>query len=496
MFGHQVMEMTGITGAAFASSKFKCASVAYEVRAELTGAGAADFTIKKDCQSAAYAHCTLVYVSLYKSPEGIPGMRFDYRCSGQKYGWTESSIMIGLKKVPEGTPTPGLGAFFKAVCTKGPATSLYFASIINQGSFQWVKSADQEIISSPNCFDKGAIFTFLSWENYFPIFPVTESDWDYLASIIPAPWIPSQHRPHPVLPPGGNTGPSSPCDTTTPSLSSPCDTTTPNVPVPVYFIEYGFAVVDRICLHFPEMPGDNKCCKFCYQQTTTTTTPTRPCPPPYCYDCTWDEIWYALLATCIVWRFMRCCCGGASVSAFWFYWSGYDPHNGLKPYEPMIRGPRNVYDANQAPFLRVFCTTGMSSLLVTGLTYFFINMMDFLISEVFLKKEMCIKILNFELGQSLAAHVQGGGAIFGIFDWYDYHYYACGIMDIVCFWRLAGLAWVTWMSVWWVYLWALQSEMMGMKEVIVVETEYKVAEGAAAGAGAGGGAGFGWFGWW
>jgi len=248
----------------------------------------------------------------------------------------------------------------------------------------------------------------------------------------------------------------------------------------VYFIEYGFIMTDRICMHFPELQGNNNCCKFCYTPGTTTTSSSLPCPPPYCYDCTWDEIWYAILATLIVWRVMRCCFGDGQRSGYWYYWSEKTRGTGYEPYSPMVTAPLSAYEEGKGICCGVACSTCFCALIATICTYYFINCLDYWVTVCILKKEMCIKLFSFEYSV-WDGHIMGDGSIFGIFDWYDWHSYSCGIQDIVCWLRLSGLMLVTWMSVWWVYVWAVLSEAKAVKEILVTETTFTSAEGYAAG---------------
>jgi hypothetical protein len=237
-------------------------------------------------------------------------MRFDYTCTGSSF--PTASVLVGLKKVPDHAQTPGLAAFFDNVCpvpgAKSTATNLDFSKILTEFGANFAKSVDSQIISSSHCFKTAAIFTLLNEENHLPIFPVTASDWDRLVRMIPEPFSPAAP---------------------TPTGSNPCSPT-PAVEPPHYY-EYGFAVVDRICLDLPDLVASRKtiapahtCCKYCHQSTPeklTTTLPYVPPPPTeeYCFDCVYDEMLYAILATIIVHRIAKCFFEGICSAEDYYY---------------------------------------------------------------------------------------------------------------------------------------------------------------------------------
>jgi hypothetical protein len=423
-------------------------------------------------------------------------MRFDYTCHGTaKY--QQASVLIGLKKVLDSTPTPGLGAFFNTVCgsSKHSSAALDFASIPALAPFQFAKSSDFALLSADGtgttssgpcstttgkCFNNAAIFTWLYGNNHLPLFPVTASEWAALQAMIPAPPLVTT-----VVTTGGSTG--GPCDTT------PVTHTHIN-----YQAEYANIEVDRMCLVFEGLAGaaarEARCCKYCTckEELTPTTTTSTPPKELYCFDCVWDEIMYAILATLIVWRLCNCCFGGYVTGTWYeldFAKEGLRPSEDLdRGYSPMIASVRPMVTSSaDAPWRQSFCRVGICTLIVTVAVYLLINIVDYLLTVKVFKKELCIKIFDFEKS-AYDGKVNGDGCLFGLFGFYDNRSYANIVVDAVCWERLLGLMCVTWLSIWWVYLYQLCFESRGMKEVTVIETEYSAAGGAAAGGGGGGGA--------
>merc|ERR1719201_2534687 len=128
-------------------------------------------------------------------------------------------------------------------------------------------------------------------------------------------------------------------------------------------------------------------------------------------------------------------------------------------------------------FRRASCGLAMCTFFSTLIAYFVVHQLDFLITEKWMKKEMCIKIYSWE-----ASDMPGTPSDWGSWTFrYDNKHYHLDIFDRVCFFRLLGLIVVTWFTVWFVYAYSRFKQVQAEKVTRYTETEF------IGGAGGGGG---------
>jgi len=244
------------------------------------------------------SRCTLASISMYVSEAGIPGMRLDYACSVGRH--KAATVLIGLRKVPDGIGrTPGLGKFFKRVCenstnvTNDETLAFDLIDSMSMTGASFAKSADMLVMeSAKDCFESGVVYTFLDENSNLPVFPVTDSEWDYFVINLP--------RSKNGLCTGGGPIPK----------QAPCAEQVTAPPQTCFHPKvYGHVIADRVCLHFADSYMDgrvdkNDCHPSCGPpnfsekvkiHTTFTPPQTKPCAT--CYDCEGDDVVYAILGT-------------------------------------------------------------------------------------------------------------------------------------------------------------------------------------------------------
>merc|ERR1712217_369508 len=96
-----------------------------------------------------------------------------------------------------------------------------------------------------------------------------------------------------------------------------------------------------------------------------------------------------------------------------------------------------------------FMICGISSIF----SYYIINICDYVITVLIAKREMCIKILNFNYDDAKGLPFSGGASIFWEYENnpnYVYEYF-----NDVCYFRLWGLIFITWCTIFYVYSWGM-----------------------------------------
>jgi hypothetical protein len=388
--------------------------------------------------------CDLSGVSMYLSDSGIPGMRLDYDRCGIGPA-KQATIMVGLRKVPDNYgATPGLADFFKQVCEPSTdnaqlQTRLRFDlidTLTSNGCF--AHSADMTFMkSNSNCFDPAVVFTFLDYNNHFPVFPVKDSEWSYFVEKVPKMGKPVVDGPIATTP-------------------SPCAPVVPPPPV------YSHIIADRVCVAMPDLECSSTCGKFCEPVVPKNFTTTSYPFCRVCYDCEVDEIWYAVFGTILTFWLCSCCYSSSQTSS-WF-WSGMG-----KEYSPLVTAVENGA-VNRPTWSRTTSAFGCMSLMMSFCSYYFINMVNYWIVVVLHKKEMCVKVWDFEtaLGGAASAY---GSTHFSLGT--GHSQYAC--YNDVCYFRMFGLIFCTWLSLWALFsywFWHVQLETITVeakREEVIVE---------------------------
>jgi len=368
--------------------------------------------------------------------------------------------MIGLRKVSGNMPVPGLIPFYKDVCNLGSDKAAYLnlghIPLGSAGS-QWAAQADYQYMTScmGNCFDPVTMITFLNQDNKFPIFPVLAAEWDWLVSQLP--------EPPPVY-------------YEIDQMKNPCSTET----VPIYPEEYGCMKVDRLCLWFPELHGNNKCERPCNSVTPITTTPKVPIGE--CFDCYWEEVWYTIVAAYLVYQFSRCFSQIIVVryNQIICWVIGGDAMN---QYSPMSTGRgRNMQSLSMqldsSSYWRAVPLYFFGTLFLTVFVYGLLHLLDIMVSVWWLNRELCLRIFGWTTCNKAD----------GYWTWGD-NGYQVYIYDVACFWRLVGEVFACWFCFFFLIQYWHYSLNIAVKEVSIIEEETIEGEYAEGGAAAGGAAG-------
>jgi hypothetical protein len=321
--------------------------------------------------------------------------------------------MMGLRKVPDNFgATPGLADFFRQVCDTPTGSDAQLQARLRfdlidtlfEGGGCFANSADMTFMkSAKNCFDPAVIFTFLDANNHFPLFPVKDSEWNYFVEKIPK---------------------------MTKKLVSETDPCAPPIPPPEV---WSHVTADRVCIAMPDLECSSTCGKFCTPANITTFT-TPPVPCRICYDCEVDEIWYAIFGTILT--FWLCSlCYSSSTTSFWF-WSSQ------KEYTPLVTAIENGAQDRKS-WSSTVSAFGCMSLLMSFISYYFINIVNYLVVVNLGQKEMCVKVWDFQTALGGAASAFGTahfslGVGHTVYDCYN----------DVCYFRMFGLIFVTWLSLW------------------------------------------------
>lgn len=461
LMGGQTLNMTGLLD--IRSSKFHCEYADHEMRAVLdTGDSTPVATI--NVHNSLYpalvtTQCILTQISMYKSAgTDIPGLRLDY--DDCPFGPAKkATLMIGLRKVPNNWgKTAGIAQFFKDVCptsgTKGGDSTLKFNAIdMVSGLGCWAQSADYTLMTSErDCFEPAMIFTFMDAQNHFALFPVTDNEWEDLVQMIPKAKVPDMG--------GVVVAAAAPAD-------SPCAPVVP-VPTPSGVHVYGSILQNRMCLAMPELGCHNFCGKVCVPvtpQSAQTSTPLPTCTT--CYDCEWMEMIYAVLCTIVAFIIANTIhkrCSGQEVHAK--FWTN-DIRMPDMPYSQLTQPKRAISRDTWCQ-----ACTGMFflSFVATLIAFTLVNFIDYVIAVHWLEEEMCLKIFEYQ-----NYHIRG--------TWWTEGSLSTCVND-VCFWRLAGLFLVVWMSLWLFFCYWRYHLQVTVEKQEIKRIEAKVEFGAGSGAGA------------
>jgi len=451
LMGGQTLNMTGLLD--IRASKFRCEVADHEMRAVLDAGRAVLGTGDQSPVATLNVHpslergspqlgarvttqCLLTQISMYKSVgTEIPGLRLDY--DDCPFGPAKkATLLIGLRKVRDNWgKTPGLGDFFKDACAKGSEgrrdSKLRFDHAF--GTYQtaagpgcWAQSADYTLMTSErNCFEPAMVFTLMDDQNHIPLFPVTDSEWEYLQKTIPT---------KPAVPAGG----------VTPVDAGPCAPRTPEgQPVKVY----GHILQNRMCIGMPELGCDNSCGKVCKPPTVqsgTTTTAPQTCTT--CYDCERSEMCYAFFCTilafviCNTWH--KHCYNGICAGRF-IGTSAFESST-QRSWNSDMRMPEQPYSQISPPLKALNQKTwpgaciGMFflSFVSTLLAFTIVNCLDYCISVHWYGEEMCLKVFDWQNHYYLSGYWNGGND----------RTLTCH--NKVCFFRLWGLFAAVWFSLW------------------------------------------------
>jgi len=359
--------------------------------------------------------CLLQDISLYRSMDGMLGLRLDYgKCmtAGKR-----AIIMVGVRKVPDrvdvGNAT-NLRGFFQGVCGNGTSafnTVLQFANaqlVRSQSSTCFAISADMVDISAldktafPRCFPDSVVFTLLDVADDFPLFPVEETDYDWLLSQLPVET--------------GQNGDDDPCA----PLNQPKQMV-------------GEVVMDRLCVSFDGLADSvctNQCGpKFCTEDpNSASTTPFLPfSPPALCIDCEWHEAIYAFIATGLVVMFSYLTYLSHSMSwvaAWYFVDLPGQPKNSfgaLSPTQQPFHDKTSItslccrccpsfclpvrHEGVNEQMWRAACIGFFfSTMFWSFFWYFAINIIDWLFTVYVLNQELCIRLWGFQYNFDMDAY--------------------------------------------------------------------------------------------
>lgn len=328
--------------------------------------------------------CLLQDISLYRTRDGIPGLRLDYgHC--QKMATEQAFIMVGLKKVANDTLTPNLRGFFEETCDPNRNKSLPFPEqfldlrqAIGYGDYCFAASADMQKMRSliPGCFNTSTAYTFLDGVDEFPLLPVTEGDWDWLISNLPVQ--------------------SMAVDT----LSNPC------APVNHHIRTYGSVTVDRLCVNFEGLTHlgkkcNNKCGKWC--EAVEQMSALMPMAPPagYCYDCEFQEALYLIIAPPIVMYLTYYVFLAFSQAKKGMGWKPANPEDAA--YRTIAQQQGGVNQGNLHTFRERFGfhprrmrNVAIIAGLATLFVFIILNLVDYVITVKILGHTQCIRIFPFQ----------------------------------------------------------------------------------------------------
>jgi len=415
-------------------------------------------------------------------------MRLDYVDCG--YGPAKkATILVGLRKVPETTETPGLAAFFQDVCGAKPGAQKANLSLRLKTEFPkcWANSADMQLLTSDkDCFDAALVITLLDTANHFPIFPVKDSEWAWLLSVIARPEHPlaaaDVHAPAPD--------------------PNPCAKPAPP-PQEIFPKVYGNLLADRLCVAMPEMGCDNECGKTCGAvRALSVGDPKKSCTA--CFDCEIDEMLYAVLATLLAFnvvQFIYKSCLEKSMQ--WLFNEGrvhpktavshqvWDSNTYSDLQMPTTHNQGGVHD-NYHPNTGYGCAVlsmGIVSFFISVGSYYLLNMIQYLIVVKGQGKEMCVKLFDFQTNLATNSSTwqswDEGAQIVGFWSWGADRVVDC--YNDVCPQRLLGLMICTWLSLWsifayWRREWAAKATVMKLQE----KSHYMISGAGGGGGGAGG----------
>lgn len=425
-----------------ASSSFTCSKVQNEMRARVRAPSAylaPLFVNNSLAPNHTQMQCSLGAISLYKSPSGIPGMRLDYDDCPVGPG-RQATVLIGLKKVPDSTVTPGLRAFFEHVCASNASSASLFERQLrfdlnsHSGSCFAYSATAQVLSSEHNCFDPVMVFTLLDSQNYFPLFSVTDSEWAWLVKNIPA-----------MVPAGAA------IQSTAAAASEPC--AKPVAPVTTHAKVYGHSVNDRFCVKFLDgaFACDNDCGKF---MTAELLSIDQPLPLKSsicetCYDCEYDKILYAFFGTLLAFYITHWIYFKSSATELTMSWTGY-----LKPGESYYKSSQindsGGYTQISSPskvhpdlLCQAIIAFGIMALIVTLLSYAIVSACNFFVTVQLKQKEMCLKVWPFQ-SQFNSTFRSENQPHWGLLE--GETPYFC--FNQACMFRILDLILATWLPLW------------------------------------------------
>jgi len=215
--------------------------------------------------------------------------------------------------------------------------------------------------------------------------------------------------------------------------------------------------------------------------STTTTAPV--CVT--CYDCEWDEVIYAFWGTLLVFWLVQFCYRNCVPQNMRWFWMARDS----VPYSQLTRVSQADF-GRPGEYCPAVCAFSLLTLIVTFIVYYgILNMLNYLLIVVWQKKEMCLKIWDWQTnldngyGWETAFHW-----VFGEMFTTGYATKRFSCFNDVCPLRLLGLVITTWLCLsalfaYWRYY--LQIETMQSE----VKTEETVVEMSAGGRSMANGAG-------
>jgi len=375
-----------------------------------------------------------------------------------------ASILIGLRKVPDNYgATPGLVNFFRDVCDdQGDETTedykLSFDLIDRLQSGCWAHSADLTIMHSDrNCFDTAMILTFADAGNKLPLLPVTDAEWKYLVAKIPK---------------GGKavTPAAKVDDPCAPTVTTPAPN--PCVLPPPPPSHYAHLIQDRVCIAMPDLKCSNNCGKECSLLTPKTLTTTTVPACTSCYDCEFDEIWYAFFGTIIAFWLCQTTYKCTQDKSFFWFWAEKTSAD-YSPLNPVfVTGKVSPNYWQHAMF-----SFAVMSLFYSVLAYYFVNFMNYCVVVLSMKKEMCVKVWDWQSNLDSAMAGWQKAITFSL----SHGDRSMSCVNDACPLRMWGMIIVTWLSLsalfsYWRFYMSLETVQTECKRV---ETVIEVGNGAS-----------------
>jgi hypothetical protein len=419
------------------------------------------------CPACAHivSECLLQDISLYRTMSGVIGLRLDYgHCTIPQNSKKQAFIMIGLKRVPDTIDRktlPDVMGFFNQICeapavvlplgvpAPDPAIDLNKARAPKGRCF--LESVDMEDMQPLDpqlekpCFEESVAYSAFDENNQFPTLPVTDTDYKWLLSKLPA----------------------------QPDTNDPCTPTAQKM--------YGYVTMDRVCVKLQGIDCINQCGKWCNatKVQNVTTSGIGWLPPPICIDCEWSESLYAFFATFIVvvLTYYSYLSTTMAAVATWFYVPL--PGNPEQDFNDLSDGnlPRHEAVNSKLSFsamLALLFTTGIYSIFA----YLLVNFLDWAVCTAF-QWEQCIRIFGYQyhFSTSFYHHVNGTA--------HQAHMLAVGhdhrgrwiwpfpsseINIDVCEYRLVGMTVVTWLSAWFLFMWWRSEHKVAIMKTVVTQT--------------------------
>lgn len=207
-----------------------------------------------------------------------------------------------------------------------------------------------------------------------------------------------------------------------------------------------------------------------------------------CYDCEWDEVIYAFWGTLLVFWLVQFLYRNCVPQAYGWFWMPRDS----VPYSQLTTVSQADFGRPGA-FVPALLGFSLLTLICTVIVYYFIlNMLNYLVIVVWQKKEMCLKVWDWQtnLGDNGYGWQTAFHFVFGelFTTGYNTHRFSC--YNDWCPLRLLGLVITTWLCLtalfgYWRYYYMIVETMQSK-----VETEELAVEMTAGGRGMANGAGY------